>query len=89
MNVYPMTISSFKDDNFEFKDGDLIRRLICPPSRKKQISKCGKYYNFSKKTHIRYNILVFKFTKIQNTNSCFAKRLWDSLWEEGWREWRQ
>jgi hypothetical protein len=85
MDVYPMSIESLKD-SFIFKDGNHIRKLHCPASRKKQISKCGKYYNFEKFIGMKYNLNSFKFTKEQKTHSLFAKRLWNGLWEEGWRE---
>jgi hypothetical protein len=86
MNPYPMTITSHKGDTFIFKDGDHVRWLTCPSSRRKQISKCGNFYNFEKNTALKYNINAFKFIKQQNAHSFFAKRLWDGLWEEGWRQ---
>jgi hypothetical protein len=86
MNPYPMTITSHKGDTFIFKDGSHVRWLTCPAARRKQISICGRFYNFENITGLKYNIPCFKFIGTQETHSFFAKRLWESLWEEGWRE---
>ena len=83
---YPMTITSENKDTFIFVDGKHTRKLSCPNERRNQISECKRFYNFDSLTRLKYHVPTFKFSnKIQKTSSLFAKRLWDGLWEEGWR----
>ena len=83
-DAYPMVISSNGKDSFTFKSSDINRTLTCP---KKNLEKrLGKYYRFDKTTCVKYGWGSFKFVDPDTkTNAILARRLWDSLWEEGWR----
>ena len=62
------------------------KRLFSPPDREKQFNK--EYYNFEQETIAIHNIKSIKETKMSQTNSLFANRLWESLRKEGWKETR-
>jgi hypothetical protein len=82
--AYPMEVSSNGKNRFFFIDGEFRRCLTCPKNREKQIN--NKYYNFQYETTKKHDLKYFIFnTKQQKTNALLARRLWDSLWEEGWR----
>lgn len=86
--VYSMAIGS-KNQSFYFDMGDVVRTLYCPPNRVKQFSKNGKYYFFDRETSLFHSWKGFKIIGRSNTSSILARRLWDSLWMEGWREKKQ
>jgi hypothetical protein len=79
-----MVISS-ANKQFTFKDGYINRTLKCPANRLKQFNE--DFYNFSKETFLKYGFRYFKMIDIeQKTHEDLARRLWASLWSEGWRE---
>jgi hypothetical protein len=64
-----------------------LKKLYSPPEREEQFNK--EYYNFDEVTASIHNIKSIKETKSSQTNSLFARRLWESLRLEGWKEKKQ
>jgi hypothetical protein len=83
MNSYPMEIKA-TENTYTFRAPEFERTIKCPANRMEQI-KNGHYY-FDKPTRIRHEIwrmvMPQKFSK---THSILASRVWNALWEEGWR----
>lgn len=82
--AYSMHVA-YRNNKFIFTDNKTFTKTLrCPAERRKQVNSKG--YFFSQDAYSRFSIRTFP-TKEQpvKTDSQVGRRLWDSLWLEGWR----
>ena len=74
-----------EDFNVHFKNPHINRVITCPQERFNQLYH-SKFYYASAETQLRYHPPVLVATnKWNKCHELLLKRIWDSLWTEGWR----